>query len=121
MSSSRTTRGVSGGSWQRLVRHFAMTSDGCTRPARRSFDLMSMLLQGQQCTSLRWRLNDAEHFVAHANNLNVARHLRDRFPHPYTLSDAHQFLRSISPNGPHTNFAIEVDGRAVGGLGYVAG
>ena len=38
----------------------------------------------QRCTLRRWRTSDAASLVRHANNLNVARHLRDRFPHPYT-------------------------------------
>jgi [ribosomal protein S5]-alanine N-acetyltransferase len=80
-----------------------------------------MILQGQRCSLRRWRTSDAETLVRHANNINVARHLRDRFPHPYTKDDAHVFLKSASTANPLSNFAIEVDGAAVGGLGFVAG
>jgi len=66
-------------------------------------------------------MDDASAVVRHANNLNVAKHLRDRFPHPYTLDDAYGFLRFASNADPLTNFAIEVDGEAAGGLGYVPG
>jgi ribosomal-protein-alanine N-acetyltransferase len=80
-----------------------------------------MVLQGQRCTLRRWRVDDAASLVEHANNINVAKHLRDRFPHPYTARDAALFLKSISSADPLTNLAIEVDGHAVGGLGYVPG
>jgi [ribosomal protein S5]-alanine N-acetyltransferase len=80
-----------------------------------------MVLRGERCTLRRWRLDDAPSLAQHANNLNVAKHLRDRFPHPYSLRDAQQFLRSIPNAGPTLNFAIEVDGQACGGLGYVPG
>ena len=80
-----------------------------------------MTLQGERCTLRRWRTSDAASVVRHANNLNVARHLRDRFPHPYTRKDAQTFLSAASSEAPQTNFAIEVAGEAVGGLGYVPG
>jgi ribosomal-protein-alanine N-acetyltransferase len=69
----------------------------------------------------RWRLDDAASLVRHANNPNVAKHLRDRFPNPYTWSDAQGFLKMASTAEPQTNFAIEVEGEAAGGLGFVPG
>lgn len=78
-------------------------------------------LAGQRCTLRPWRYDDAEALVRHANNLNVARQLRDRFPHPYTRGAAHGFLRFTVPADRPTNLAIVVDGEAVGGVGYVPG
>jgi RimJ/RimL family protein N-acetyltransferase len=66
-------------------------------------------------------MSDAAPLVRHANNLHVARNLRDRFPHPYTARDAAGFLAAVVKDEPQTNFAIEVAGEAAGGLGYVAG
>jgi [ribosomal protein S5]-alanine N-acetyltransferase len=80
-----------------------------------------MILQGERCVLRRWRTGDSRSLVRHANNLNVARYLRDRFPHPYTQADAESFLREASAATVQTNFAIEVYGQAVGGLGYVPG
>jgi [ribosomal protein S5]-alanine N-acetyltransferase len=80
-----------------------------------------MVLNGQLCTLRGWRMADAPSVVRHANNINVARQLRDRFPHPYTPGDAQAFLKVASAAAPPTNFAIEVDGGAVGGFGYVPG
>lgn len=80
-----------------------------------------MILHGTRCLVRPWRIGDAESLSRHANNINIAKHLRDRFPHPYTPRDAHEFLRMISSTTPPTSVAIEVDGEAAGGLGYVAG
>jgi [ribosomal protein S5]-alanine N-acetyltransferase len=80
-----------------------------------------MELVGTRCTVRRWRMSDAEALVRHANNIRVAQHLRDRFPHPYTRRHAIDFLRfSTSPADP-SNLALEVDGEAVGAVGYVGG
>ena len=80
-----------------------------------------MELKGARCTVRRWRMSDAESLVRHADNIRVAEQLRDRFPHPYTRRDALDFLKySTSPADP-SNLAIDVDGEAVGGVGYVGG
>lgn len=70
------------------------------------------------CTvrSVEW--HDRESIVRHANNRNVWINLRDRFPHPYTDADARNFLESIVGIRPETSFTIEVDGEAVGGIGF---
>jgi RimJ/RimL family protein N-acetyltransferase len=49
----------------------------------------------------------------------IWRNLRDAFPHPYTLANAQHWIRSANPATPVTNFAIVVDGNAVGGIGLV--
>ncbi|HEX6976110.1 MAG TPA: GNAT family protein [Vicinamibacterales bacterium] len=78
-------------------------------------------LTGQRCTLRPWRMDDAESLVRHANNINVACQLRDRFPHPYTRTAALAFLRFAASTERPTNLAIEVDGEAAGGVGYVPG
>lgn len=80
-----------------------------------------MHLQGTRCSIRRWRLGDAAALVRHANNLDVARQLRDRFPHPYTRQDAQRFLAFAVGADEPTNFAIEVDREAAGAIGYVRG
>lgn len=80
-----------------------------------------MMLRGTRCTLRPWRTTDIDALVRHANNINVARHLRDRFPHPYTRGDAREFVRAVSGAEPTTNFAIDVSGEAAGGLGFVPG
>lgn len=68
-----------------------------------------------------WRSSDAPSLARHANNLNVAKQLRDRFPHPYTIADARQFIQMVSGARPVTNFAMVADGEAVGGIGFYQG
>lgn len=80
-----------------------------------------MVLQGVRCSLRPWRKTDAESLVRHANNVNVAKYLRDRFPHPYTDKDARLFLKHATSIGDTTNLAIEVAGEAVGAVGFVPG
>src|SRR5436190_17574184 len=80
-----------------------------------------MELIGQHATLRPWRNADVASLVKHANNPNVARQLRDRFPHPYTAADARQFIQSIAQARPTTTFAIVVEGQAVGGAGFSPG
>jgi ribosomal-protein-alanine N-acetyltransferase len=79
------------------------------------------MLHGTRCTVRLWRIDDAEALVRHANNINVARQLRDRFPHPYSRANAHAFLKSATAAAEPSNLAIEVNGEAAGAIGYVAG
>ena len=65
--------------------------------------------------------DDVDALVRHADNVNIARQLRDRFPHPYTRANAIAFLKHATSAEPPTSLAIEVDDQAVGGIGYVAG
>lgn len=83
--------------------------------------MAEIVLTGGRCVIRPWRINDARPLAKHANNVNVARQLRDRFPHPYTLGDARTFIESVTPLRPQTNFAIEVDGEAAGGIGFSPG
>lgn len=78
-----------------------------------------MLLKLTSCTVRSWRAADAQALASFANNRKIWLNLRDRFPHPYTLQDALGFLHSIIGREPETLFAIAVDGRAVGGIGFV--
>jgi len=78
-------------------------------------------LKGVRCTVRSWRRSDADSLVTHADNINVAKHLRDRFPNPYTREDARAFLKHATATDDPTNLAIEVAGAAVGAIGYVPG
>jgi [ribosomal protein S5]-alanine N-acetyltransferase len=80
-----------------------------------------MRLEGARCVVRRWRMADAEAVVRHANNPNIARQLRDRFPHPYSQANARAFLKMATSASDESNLAIEVDGEAVGAIGYVIG
>ena len=80
-----------------------------------------MQLVLERCLIRPWRLDDAGSLAKHANNRKVWLGLRDRFPHPYTIQDAHEFLQRATSEQPTTKFCIEVNGRAVGGMGICLG
>jgi RimJ/RimL family protein N-acetyltransferase len=68
-----------------------------------------------------FEVNDASRMQQLANNMNVSRNLRDYFPHPYTLDDAHQFISKFLKQEPRTIFAIEYKGEYVGNVGLAKG
>jgi len=73
------------------------------------------------CKIRSWRQGDAQSLVHHANNVNVWRNLRDRFPHPYTTEEARRWLTHAASSEPETDFAIVFGGEAVGGIGFTLG
>jgi RimJ/RimL family protein N-acetyltransferase len=64
-----------------------------------------------------WEDADRDSLVAQANNRNVWRNLRDRFPHPYTENDAEAWLALARAQPDWLNWAIVVDDAAVGCVG----
>lgn len=64
-----------------------------------------------------WASSDAVSILRHANNPNVARYLRAVFPQPYTDADAREWLERRAGDTSSLNWAIEIDGEAVGSLG----
>jgi len=77
-----------------------------------------MKLQGSTFCLREWQLTDEEALLKYANNINVSRYLADRFPHPYTLADAQYWLNYTTTASPVVNFAIDISGEAVGGIGF---
>jgi [ribosomal protein S5]-alanine N-acetyltransferase len=78
-------------------------------------------LELSRCTLRPWRIGDEASLVRYADNRNVWRNMRDRFPHPYTAADAEAWIKKASAETPATSFAIVVDGAAVGGVGIELG
>ena len=74
-----------------------------------------------KCTLREWRPGDVDSLVANANNVKVSRNLHDAFPHPYTRADAEAWIVKATADHSDTVFAIEVDGKAVGGIGFQLG
>lgn len=86
-----------------------------------AYNLGCMRIDCGRCVLRPWTGGDEPSLVRHANNREVWRHMRDSFPHPYTRADAEAWIRSVRRQDPLTNFAIEVDGEAVGGVGLTLG
>jgi ribosomal-protein-alanine N-acetyltransferase len=64
---------------------------------------------------------DAESLAHYANDPEVAKNLRDRFPHPYQRSDADAYIAHVATRSPQTGFGIVVDGQAIGTIGLILG
>ena len=64
-----------------------------------------------------WNINDLDALVEYGNNLNIAKYMRNLFPHPYTREAGVKFLEMVSKNDPQKVFAIEIDSKASGGIG----
>jgi RimJ/RimL family protein N-acetyltransferase len=74
-----------------------------------------------RCRLRPWRPGDETSLVRFANNRNVSRNLRDRFPYPYTDADAKKWVARATSRTPVRDFAILVDGVAAGGIGVEPG
>ena len=67
----------------------------------------------------QWTIDDLENLVQYANNINVWNNLRNYFPHPYSLENGNEWLDKVIGAEPIVNFAIDLDGTAIGGIGII--
>jgi len=73
---------------------------------------------GEKISLRPWGESDLEALVLLADNRNIWINLRDRFPHPYTRAAAEFWIAHCKAEpGPVTQFAIDFNGHAVGGIG----
>jgi ribosomal-protein-alanine N-acetyltransferase len=79
--------------------------------------IVTMRLEGSKFNIRTWQVTDAASLQKHANNINVSGFLMDRFPHPYTLADAETFINIRLNQQPAVNFAIDINGQVIGGIG----
>ena len=74
------------------------------------------------CSLRPWKADDAASLARHADDREIWLHLRDFFPHPYTLADAEGYLSRVTvAEGPPVAMAIEVGGHACGGISATLG
>jgi RimJ/RimL family protein N-acetyltransferase len=66
-----------------------------------------------------WRKEDAQALANLANNKNIWNNVMDSFPSPYTVLDALQWVNREANANPITKFAIEFNGKLVGGIGMM--
>ncbi len=72
-----------------------------------------------QFTHLRtWQKGDEQALAEIANNFNIWKNLTDIFPYPYTLKDAEEWIEHTIRDEPNQNFAIIVNGKVAGGVGF---
>lgn len=77
----------------------------------------AMRMESGDIAIRNYRNDDREQLAGIADNPNVARHLANRFPHPYTLADADAWLALTGLETRPCNFAIEWRGELAGGIG----
>jgi RimJ/RimL family protein N-acetyltransferase len=68
-----------------------------------------------------FRSGDERSLAQSANDAEVARYLRDRFPHPYTLEDAGRWVAFNEQLRPVSHFAVDLGGAVIGSAGFVWG
>jgi ribosomal-protein-alanine N-acetyltransferase len=78
-----------------------------------------MQLTLRSCVVRSWRVADAEPLARYADNRKIWLNLRDAFPHPYTVHDARDFIKSVRNRAPETTFAIAVGEEPIGSVGFV--
>lgn len=78
-----------------------------------------MIIKCGNCILRNWETSDLEGLVKNANNIEIAKNLRDGFPFPYTIAHGNEWLK-IALNNPYF-FAITIDDKAVGGIGLTVG
>lgn len=83
---------------------------------------MIPIIKTKKFTLRPFRMSDSKSVVKHANDKLVARNL-ERLPHPYTMKDAKVWIRKNLLEYKRKNprefvFAIEIDGEAVGSIGF---
>ncbi len=61
--------------------------------------------------------NDIESLMEYANNPKIAANLTYQFPHPFTRESGEAFIKMAIQNNPPTILAIDVNGKASGGIG----
>ena len=79
---------------------------------------MSLELSGELCRLRSYRSDDGSALCAVADDFEVARWMTRRFPHPYALRDAEEWI-AIAMADPRGQIrAIEVDGVIAGGVAF---
>lgn len=68
-----------------------------------------------------WRTKDIASLSANANNILIWNNVNDSFPNPYSEEDAREFITFAMKKVNVQDFAIEIEGEAVGGIGFIPG
>ncbi len=66
-----------------------------------------------------WRKEDAQPLASIANNRKIWLNVRDRFPHPYTVMDALQWIQLQADEKPVQHFCIVYHDKVAGSIGVV--
>jgi alcohol dehydrogenase/propanol-preferring alcohol dehydrogenase len=89
----------------------------CPLPHGRHSFRVSLELSGKLCRLRSYRSRDASALCAVADDFEVARWMTRRFPHPYALHDAEEWIATATADARGQILAIEVEGTIAGGVG----
>ncbi len=64
-----------------------------------------------------WQMSDLDSLIENGNDTEIARFMTNKFPNPYTKEKGEGFIKFANSEGRHKIFAIEVNGKACGGIG----
>lgn len=78
-----------------------------------------MIMKSKEFLLRPWKKEDSTSLAEFANNFHIWNNARDSFPYPYTEKDAQSYIELTWQNESIRDFAIVMDGKAVGGIGYV--
>lgn len=78
-----------------------------------------MIVPGASCRLRPYTLDDVRVLSLTANDREVSRWMTQRFPYPYTVADAREWLSAIVRDDPPVNWAIDYKDAFVGGIGIV--
>ncbi|MDX2283401.1 MAG: GNAT family protein [Bacteroidia bacterium] len=76
-----------------------------------------MELSCSSCLIRSFRADDAPALALQANDYTIWINVRDRFPHPYELHHAEDFIGAVRSADPEVHFAIEAGGEFAGAIG----
>lgn len=68
-----------------------------------------------------WKPGDAPALVAVGDNKKIWDKLRDRFPHPYTLKAAEDWIAFCNSGAQTEHFCLECNEQVCGGIGFIPG
>ncbi len=78
-----------------------------------------MRIDGEGFSIREWEVTDAADLADGLDNIRIWNNVRDRLHHPYALEDACSFIGYVQACDRPLDFAIQAEGKAVGGIGIV--
>lgn len=90
----------------------------CSTPMRRYH---AVVVQKSNYTLRTWQTEDAPSLAQELNNKKIWDNCRDMLPYPYSPEHAEAFIGIIKKKEGIHDFCIEVNGKAVGNIGFMPG
>ena len=78
-----------------------------------------IIVQKKNYTLRTWQTEDAASLAQYLNDKNIWNNCRDGLPYPYSQEDANVFLAMVQAKENIHDFCIEVNGEAVGNIGFI--